>query len=236
MNEIRQGDLRQQFNLSNNRPLGLNNLGQPVDDDLATAISYQDCIDFCPGGAGQEPFSWSMFSRQTTAWLLPWLALLSQLPFGAMDRVDNFMSMVITLGSPTLAAYSLILTLLNEYHVANQFSHIAFPNSQNAMRVLASLQQVPLRIKTEDGLLASLVVLPQNDEWWKRMVALLDFKHTWSISALSGISWAVIAYILTVTDSFASVRQSFLPAVSDGPVVGSLWLWVCLITYKILYG
>jgi hypothetical protein len=51
--------------------------------------------------------------QKFSAWLLPWLALLSQLPFGATHRLDNFVSVLLAVGSPTLAAYSLTLTVLN---------------------------------------------------------------------------------------------------------------------------
>jgi len=211
---------------SGNSTLGLDRNGQSVSNASdAVAISYYNCLEFCPGGKGQEPFDWSVFSQQFAAWLLPWLALLSQLPFGATLKVDNFMSMILTLGSPTLAAYSLILTTLNGYHVASQFSGVTFPNAKYAVRVLAGLQQAPLRIITEEGLLASLIVLPQNDKWWVQMSSLIDYQHTWSVSALSGISWVIMAYLLTVIDSFSEVSKAIN---SNGQGVGSLWLWVRL--------
>jgi len=53
------------------------------------------------------------FSQEVGVWLVPWLALVSQLPFGANDKVDNLISVSLTVGCPTLAAYSLALTVLN---------------------------------------------------------------------------------------------------------------------------
>jgi hypothetical protein len=140
------------------------NHGNPLDSSTAnvTAITYDLCVEQC--GAGQEPFQWTVFSQQFSSWLLPWLALVSQLPFGANDKCVNLESMLLTLGSPTLAAYSLSLTALNGRWIAQLFSNYRYPNVKNAVRILSSLQQSPLRVDTDDALLASLIMLPQNDE------------------------------------------------------------------------
>ncbi|KAG2369101.1 hypothetical protein BDR07DRAFT_1371673 [Suillus spraguei] len=50
------------------------------------------------------------------------IALISQLPFGAQYRLDNFMSAVLTVGSPTLAGYSLFITLLNSRWIKRRYS------------------------------------------------------------------------------------------------------------------
>jgi len=65
--------------------------GIPVTDPKdAVALTYETCTELC--GGGQESFDWSVFSQQFSAWLLPWLALVSQLPFGAESRLDNLIS------------------------------------------------------------------------------------------------------------------------------------------------
>ena len=221
--QLRDGSLRTSYGYDVTERLGLDNFGNNVTDANATAITYRGCVKSC-GGSGQEPFDWDVFSQQFAAWLLPWLALLSQLPFGATLRVDNFMSAILTIGSPTLAAYSLMLTTLNGHHVASRFSEVTFPNAKYAVRILAGLQQAPLRLNTQDGLLASLIVLPQNDRWWLQTSSLINYEHTWSISSFSGLSWVIVAYLLTVINSFVSIRESIN---SIGQAVGTLWLWVC---------
>ncbi|KAF8798505.1 hypothetical protein BYT27DRAFT_7228331 [Phlegmacium glaucopus] len=179
-------------------------------------------VSRCRGG--QEPFNWAIFSQQFTAWLLPWLAFVSQLPFGANDKLDNLHSVMLTLGSPTLAAYSLVLTVLNGRWVARRFSQYTYPNVRNAIHILSSLQQSPLKIETEDGLLASLVVLPQNDEWWRELVVWMNYTHTWSISAINNIAWVVIAYIFTLVDSLTVGPTNFIN--SNSQAIGSLWMWL----------
>ena len=125
-----------------NRSLGLNSAGKPVEYFEGNTLSYLDCVAYCPRGGGREPFNWLIFTSQIAAWLLPWLSLVSQLPYGAEFKVDNLMSMILTVGSPTLAAYSLIITCLNGSYVASRFSDIIYPNSHQAARILAGLQQV----------------------------------------------------------------------------------------------
>ncbi|KAJ7799197.1 hypothetical protein B0H14DRAFT_2530083 [Mycena olivaceomarginata] len=151
---------------------GTDNHGHPVNIANATAMTYALCIHTC--GAGFRLNPWSLFSQRFSTWLLPFLALVSQLPFGANNRLDNLMSILLNVGSPTLGAYSLLLTLLNSRWVAHRFSNISYPNADSAARILSSLQQVPLKVTTADGLLASLIILPENNEWWSDLLVWLD--------------------------------------------------------------
>lgn len=202
---------------------GTDNQGNILEDVRnATGVTYKLCVDAC--GAGQEPFHWSVFSQQFSSWLLPWLALVSQLPFGPKDKLDNLESVLLTVGSPMLASYSLALTVLNGRWVTRRLSSHNYPNIRNAIRVLSSLQQSPLRVTDEGSLLTSLVVLPQNDEWWRELIEWLEYPHTWSISAVTSIAWVVIAYIFTVVDSFMDNLTTTINA--NGQGVGSLWLWL----------
>ncbi|KIJ64196.1 hypothetical protein HYDPIDRAFT_28639 [Hydnomerulius pinastri MD-312] len=198
----------------------------PVDSIFnATAITIDACYSQC--GTGQEPFDWAVFSQDFAAWLLPYLALISQLPFGARYQVDNLMSALLTVGSPTLAGYSLFLTLLNARWINQQFDSIDFPRRKlrkTVVDVLSSLQQVPLRVHPgEAAFLESLVVLPQNDNWWTTLSDSLNYTHSWSISSATAIAWVVIAYLLTVTDSLSNVADHIN---SNGQGTGSAWLWL----------
>ncbi|KAF7971205.1 hypothetical protein HWV62_21898 [Athelia sp. TMB] len=187
----------------------------------ASAISYSLCIEAC--GAGPEPFNWPDFSQQFSAWLLPWLALISQLPFGAKLRSENMMSVLLTVGSPTLAAFSVALTVLNERWIARRFSSYHFHNRDKAVKILTNLQQTHLEVTSKDGLLASLVVLPDNDKWWEKLAKSLDYEQTWSVATATSIAWVVIAYIFTVIDSFFAILDNIN---SNGQAVGSVWLWL----------
>jgi hypothetical protein len=79
------------FRDSNATEGGTDYSGKPVtNSSAAVALTYRACTVWC--GSGQEPFNWSDFSQQFSAWLLPWLALVSQLPFGAENSLDNLIS------------------------------------------------------------------------------------------------------------------------------------------------
>ena len=133
--------------------------------------------------------------------------------------------MLLTLGSPTLAAYSLALTVLNGRWISQLFSKHMYPNAKNAARILINLQQSPLRVEKEGVLLASLIMLPQNDKWWEELVIWLEYyPHTWSTSAATSVAWVIIAYILTIIHHFS---QDALSAYGDGVgSIGTLWLWL----------
>ncbi|KAJ7715531.1 hypothetical protein B0H16DRAFT_1615740 [Mycena metata] len=214
--QVRNGD----FGLTG----GTDNQGRPVSNiSLATAITYDLCVVAC--GSGSEPFVWNIFSQQFSAWLLPYLALVSQLPFGANNELDNLLSMLLTVGSPTLAAYSLALTVLNEHWIAQRFSALSYPNVRNAVKVLIGLQQSPLHVNADDSLLASLVVLHANDNYWGTLEDLLNYVQTWSIASVASILWVILAYAFTVIDSFLSVVK-YSTLNSNGQAVGSILLWL----------
>ncbi|KAJ7071987.1 hypothetical protein C8F01DRAFT_1102091 [Mycena amicta] len=203
---------------------GTDNHGNAVQDiSTATAITYELCVTAC--GAGPQPFVWNIFSQQFSAWLLPFLALMAQLPFGARDKLDNVLAVLLSVGSPTLAAYSLALTVLNGHWIARRFSRISYPNVRYAVQILSRLQQTPINIITQDSLLASLVVLPENDRWWKGLVHALEYTHTWTISSVASILWVSVAFLFTVIDSFTgTIESSTLNA--NGQGVGSAYLWL----------
>ena len=230
------------FRGSNATEGGTDFYGSPVTDPkAAVALTYMACVDWC--GKGREPFDWSAFSQQFTAWLLPWLALVSQLPFGGECHLDNFISgelhsnahrralpishshasVVLTVGSPTLAVFSLALTAINTRWVYKRFSAINYPNRKNAAKALASLQQVPLRLTTRNGLLASLIVLPENDDWWECLTDRLEQTHILTISTATSTAWVIVAFAFAVLNSLAALGKDIN---SNGLGVGSLWSWL----------
>ena len=213
----------QNANATHNLTGLLNGEGQPVSTtDDTMAISYWLCASAC--GTGPESFQWFLFSQEFSSWLLPFLALISQLPFGAQYRLDNLMSAVLTIGSPVLAGYSLIITLLNSCWIHRRFKQsVNYPNANYAVSILSSLQQVPLKIHLGPPDFPSLVILPENDTWWRCFAEFVDYTHTWSISSATSIAWVVVAYILTVINSLSDV-YSFVQ--SNGEATGSMWLWL----------
>lgn len=135
--------------------------------------------------------------------------------------------MLLTVGSPTLAIYSLVITALNFRWVFKKFGKLKYPNHRNAAQVLASLQQIPLKVTSKHALLASLVVLPENDRWWDDLVTRLEYNYTWSISNAVSVVWVVISFMFAVVNTFLGSHQVG-PTQFDtaGLSIGSLWLWL----------
>jgi hypothetical protein len=153
--------------------------------------------------------------------MLPFLALTSRLPFGASNRANNLSSIAMTIGSPTLAIFSLVIMVLNSRWLKRRFARIAYPNTEHAVAVLNNLQESLLRVDTESNglpLLESLILLPGNDQWWSRGAVALSFTHTWSTMNIASVMWAVLAYIFTIT--------SMDPKSMIGPPIACAWLWL----------
>jgi len=177
-----------------------------------------------PGYYPGSPLSANSHSEQGTASIT---SSPVRFPFAYISRTHRVSyhrtPVALTVGSPTLAAFSLALTALNTRWAYIRFSTINYPNRGNAAQALVYLQQVPLHITTRSKLLASLIVLPENDEWWECLVDRLEQTHTWTIAAATSIVWVIIAFVFTIVDSFMNLGKNVN---STGQGVGSLWLWL----------
>ena len=93
------------------------------------------------------------------------------------------------MGSPALAIYSLTITILNNRWVGQIFGKLTYPNAKSAEIVLSAQQHVPIDIRMENSLLASLIVLKENDVWWKEMRDRALRTRHWNIPAAVNIAW-----------------------------------------------
>jgi hypothetical protein len=206
----------------------VDNNGGSVPALHATALSYNYCKSEC--GSLPEAFDWTQFSQQFSSWLLPWLALLSQLPFGANDPFSNLMALVLTVGSPVLASFSLFMTVLNRKWISDTLTRQPAPALQNraalAARILNHFQQVPIFVVPPDegDALRYLVSAKDNENWWLDLYNQLQYPHTWSNIAISTMIWVFLAYLFTVVDSFTGDIVASLQV--NGQGIGTLWLWL----------
>ena len=69
---------------------GVDYRGHQTSPANAVGLTYKTCTARC--GVGAEIFTWRGFAQLFSSWLLPWLALLSQLPFGSGTYADDFVS------------------------------------------------------------------------------------------------------------------------------------------------
>ena len=77
-------------NESNTTIGGVDSRGDPTSPAEAIGLTYETCTAKC--GSGAESFRWREFAQLFSSWLLPWLALISQLPFNSGNYADDFVS------------------------------------------------------------------------------------------------------------------------------------------------
>ena len=58
---------------------GVDARGHPTSPAKAVGLTYKTCTALC--GRRAESFNWGEFAQLFSTWLLPWLALTTQLPF-----------------------------------------------------------------------------------------------------------------------------------------------------------
>ena len=130
-----------------------------------------------------------------------------------------------SLGSPALAAYSLILTSLSARLVYHRAKSIKHKSKGDVARALISLQQTPLELTKDERLLA---FIPVNDRWRQEIAERLNRRNAWSLATGSSVAWVVISFVFTLIDSFVSLDNT-VDNISEGHAVGTLWLWLlCL--------
>ena len=83
-------DCLDKFRNDPNATGGVDYRGRPVSPADAVGFTYQTCKHQC--GWEAESFDWGQFAQLFSSWLLPWLSLLSQLPFGSGNYLDDFLS------------------------------------------------------------------------------------------------------------------------------------------------
>ena len=133
-----------------------------------------------------------------------------------------------SLGSPALVAYSLVLTALNARTVCRRARTIPDGRGNVVAGALVSLQQIPLEL-TEDEHLLDLIATGEG-KWDQEIAGRLGPKNHWSIATASAMGWALLAFLFTVIDSFLSLIVD-KEGVNEGHAVGTLWLWLfCLVT------
>ena len=152
-------------------------------------LSYENCTRFC-GGSGMGSSNAQDLLQNFGAWFLPWIPLMFQIPSGA---ADDYLSPLLTIGSPALAAYSLQITHLNTCWIAAAFSDVKYPNSKYMPAVLSAFHHVPIQISHHPPLLHSLIVLPQNDDFWHHLFAAAKKNRQWPPSLFMGLVLAIVA-------------------------------------------
>jgi hypothetical protein len=199
--------------------------GQRMTNPLeANGTDYDTCLVYC--GDSADAFNWSLLSQQFTGWLLPFLALLAQLPYESDGTWHDFMSLILTVGSPLLAMYSLTLTILNSRYLKRRLDE-AFPGEEalpedniklrdlkkNMFKTLKLSQQEPFQLGSLDAYPPELNGGKLKDEelnWWDEAQKAISSKERWFTASLATQAVSVIiAFSFTWVDAFGSEHVRF---------------------------
>jgi len=131
-----------------------------------------------------------------------------------------------SLGSPALAAYSLVLTSLNAQSVYRRVKASRSRYKKSVMEALISIQQTSLELTKDERLLE---FIQDNHRWREEIGERLSRRGIWSLATATSVAWVVIAFLLTLVDSFVSLDGP-VDHTAGGHAVGTAWLWLlCLV-------
>ncbi|KAF8345409.1 hypothetical protein F5887DRAFT_1192053 [Amanita rubescens] len=165
-----------------------------------TGLTYDRCVADC--GHGSVSFDWHTFSQQFTSWLLPWLALISQLPY----------------------AYSLALSVISNRWMVKRFGRSNYLSSRLAAQTLSNLQQVSLDLPDDDHVLPSLIVIQKNQQWWQKLAQGLDYAvPKWTLASIMSVVYVVLADLFTWIDTLSGPLSNVVVNATGGGI-SSLWL------------
>ena len=104
--------------------------------------------------------------------------------------------------------------------------YLRYPNKDDIPQAVAALQHIPFRIDTSGSLLPSLIVLPQNDRYWKLLSLAAKRTRQWSIPVAMNIIWVLVAFLFTIVDSFVDFDY-FLTVPGDaGYSIAAVWTYL----------
>ena len=110
--------------------------------------------------------------------------------------------------------------------MSRQFRYLHFPNKINLPLAISSLQHIPFRIDVSSSLLPSLIVLPENDKYWKLLGVAAKRTRQWSIPVAMNIIWVLVAFLFTIVDSFVDFNY-FLTVPGDaGYSIAAVWTYL----------
>ncbi|KAF8465302.1 hypothetical protein BDZ91DRAFT_795030 [Kalaharituber pfeilii] len=230
--------------LSNNptfKPVFVDWNGNPKDKEHMIGVDYKTCISYC--GNKSEKAQWSTFAPQFTAWLLPFIALTAQFPYQASTTWGNLMSGIITVGSPALATFSLVLTFLNARWIHKRCAEtvdllpkrtfhdrekqkIVKSIFKSMKKVLSVAQQEPYErvqdIRISNDLDGDLL---WDEHWWKMLAAAVQkTKRGYTASFVHQLLWVNIAFAFSMVDAFGSENIGN-NATAFGLAIALVWQW-----------
>ncbi|KAF8142888.1 hypothetical protein K438DRAFT_661490 [Mycena galopus ATCC 62051] len=227
----------------NGQPISCNTTIQSAPD--VWGITYGVCQTNCGMDVMRQGINYSAATIPLTSWVLPWLALIAQLPFEASDVWTNVVSVLLCVGSPALAAYSLALAIFNRWHITGRFQALQRTVERetgskyqylagrvaDAAFILREGQQYPCGARQANGELAHLLNLNgrRRENFWE--IVAMDLRKSRrglsrSFSTQIAILWALLAYPLSLLHSLVG------PDINHQFASSIVWSWM----FPIIYG
>lgn len=131
-----------------------------------------------------------------------------------------------------------MLTIRNRYWVREEFgslrkrfrdirrTYFGFEEKLSAIQyVLEECQQVPLRVSQKRGWFCSLVVVPENDQWWTSLeTKLRNTRRGRTLSLIFQLVAAIVAWLFTIIAAFVASLGNITTALQIS--AGSIWIWM----------
>jgi hypothetical protein len=180
-----------------------------------------------------------VFVAATTSVLGSWLALTAQLPLENYNHLDTIVGLFLSIGSPALVTFALVVTMLNRRWAIGYVKGLSDRSklvTQRRFRVfnrrLHSFlclalegQQVPLRATQVRHRLSSLVVSPRNQAWWiAAQDHVLRSRRKATASLIAQVFLAAVVWFLTIVSSLLVATGTINTALQVA--VSTLWVWL----------
>lgn len=145
-----------------------------------------------------------------------------------------------SLGSPMLVTFSLMMTILNQRWLHQKCKILNHRHGdgplasrlRSARVFIEAAQQVPIRMSVQNGWLPSLILLENNANWWTRLgIHILATRRDVTLSLVAQILVAIIAWVLTIVGSFGA---SLSPNGDTFLVLSSSSVWTWLVSQELL--
>ena len=135
-------------------------------------------------------------------------------------------SAIMSVGSPALAAYSLLLTSLNARIVYHKVETSKHRHKKSLAKVLVSIQQTLLAV-TDDLHLLNYILISYR--WRKDIEDHVELTNSWPVKTVLFVAWVAAPFAFTVVSAFVALND---PSDNSygGYSTGILWLWLlCLV-------
>ena len=130
-----------------------------------------------------------------------------------------------SVGSPALAAYSLVLTSLNAQTVYDKVKTSKHKHKESLAKVLVSIQQTLLAVTDDLHLLNYILISYQ----WRKDIETRIKKNSWPVETALFVAWVTAPFVFTVVSAFVALNDPSDNSY-DGYSTGILWLWLlCLV-------